>query len=131
MCSFVDVLPKKPSSLLAIFSAQLEFNGVCRETGQLPELMFSSSGPLAETEVVWTNMTSFLLEKSCKSVSLDRDERGTLHSVYSTLYPRVTEISFKVAKLYKKFKSLTIGGEKYGSTSKLLGLHITPTNVRT
>lgn len=79
--------------------------------------MFSSSGPLAEKGAVWTNMTSIVLEKSYKLASLDRDEVGAFCSVYCTLYPRVTETSFKLTSLYKKFMSLTVGREKYGSTA--------------
>lgn len=36
--------------------------------------------------------------------------------VYLTLYPKGTEASLKVSVLYKNYKSLTIGGERYGST---------------
>lgn len=62
------------------------------------ELMFSSSGPLAGKVAVWT--------KSYKLASLDRDELSALRSVYRALYIRVTETCFKLATLYKKFKSL-------------------------
>ena len=103
-------LPKEYRYIFfTICSAQLESNVVCGETGQLPELMFSSSGPLAGRVAVWT--------KSYKLASLDRDELSALRSVYSALYIRVTETCFKLVTLYKKLKSLWVGGEKYGSTA--------------
>ena len=92
-------LPKEYRDIFfKICSAQLESNVVCGETGKLPELMFSSSGPLAGKVAVWT--------KSYKLASLDRDELSALRSVYRALYIRVTETCFKLATLYKKFKSL-------------------------
>ena len=92
-------LPKEYRDIFfKICSAQLESNVVCGETGKLPELMFSSSGPLAGKVAVWT--------KSYKLASLDRDELSAFRSVYRALYIRVTETCFKLATLYKKFKSL-------------------------
>ena len=42
---------------------------------------------------------------------------GSLGSVYSTLYPKITEASLNLAKLHKKYRSLSVGGERYGSTA--------------
>ena len=77
-------LPKEYRYIFfTICSAQLKSNVVFRETGQLPELMFSSSGPLAGKVAGWT--------KSYKLASLDRDELSALRSVYCTMCIRVTE----------------------------------------
>ena len=79
--------------------------------------MMASCGPLHGKESVWADLTSIRFESSYKLASLDRDELNTLRSVYATMYPKVTEASFALATLYKKYKSLLVGGERYGSTA--------------
>ena len=60
---------------------------------------------------------NFFFESSYKLASLDQSELSTLLKVYLTLYPKETEASMKLSVLYKKFKSLIVGGERYGSTA--------------
>ena len=33
------------------------------------------------------------------------------------MYPKVAEASLALATMYKKYKSLSVGGERYGSTA--------------
>ena len=56
------------------------------------------------------------LEALTKLARLDRDELAALHVVYHTLYPTLAETSPAMATLYKKYSSLTVAGERYGST---------------
>ena len=95
---------------------QLESNGISGESILRPQLMMASTGPLHGKESVWTDLTSICFEKSYKLASLDQDELNALRSVYSSLYPEVIESSLHLASLYKKYKSLSVGGERYGST---------------
>ena len=70
------------------------------------QLMLATSGPLLGKESLWTELTYVCLESSYKLGRLDQDELRTLHSVYLTLYPKVTDTALKLATLYKKYKSL-------------------------
>lgn len=79
--------------------------------------MLASSGPLLGKESVWADLTSICFESTYKLASLDQSELSTLLKVYLTLYQKETEASLKVSALYKKYKSLRIGGERYGSTA--------------
>ena len=79
--------------------------------------MLASSGPLLGKKSVWADLTSICFESTYKLASLDQPELSTLLKVDLTLYPKETEASLKVSVLYKKYKSLTIGGERYGSTA--------------
>ena len=99
-------------------TTQLESKVTFGETALLPELpvMMASSGSLLGKESVWADLSSVCFEKSYKLASLDLDELNTLRLVYLTLYPKVTEASLSLATLYKKYKALAVGGERYGST---------------
>lgn len=79
--------------------------------------MLASSGPLLGKESVWADLTSICVESSYKLASLDQSELSTLLKVYLTLYPKETEASLKLSVLYKKYKSLAVGGERCGSTA--------------
>ena len=79
--------------------------------------MLSSCGSLLGKESVWANLTSIVFESSYKLSSLDQSELSTMLKVYLTLYPKETEASVKLSVLYKKYKSLIVGGERYGSTA--------------
>ena len=102
---------------------QLESNGISGETILRSQLMMASTGPLHGKESVWTDLTSICFEKSYKLASLDQDELNALRSVYSSLYPEVIEASLHLASLYKKYKSLSVRGERYGST---IGFRLCP-----
>ena len=78
--------------------------------------MLAFSGPLLGKESVWADLTSICFESSYKLASLDQSELSTLLKVYLTLYPKETEASLKLSVLYKKYKSLAVGGERFGST---------------
>lgn len=97
--------------------AQLESKERYSETSLLPQLMLASCGPLRGKESVWADLTSVCFESSYKLASLDQSELSTLLKVYLTLYPKETEGSLKLSMLYKKYKSLAVGGERYGSTA--------------
>ena len=79
--------------------------------------MMASRGPLHGKESVWADLTSVRFESSYKLPSLDRDELNTLRSVYVTMYPKVTNASLAMATIYKKYNSLSVGVERYGSTA--------------
>ena len=79
--------------------------------------MMASRNPLLGKESVSADLTLISLESTYKLGSLDRNELGSLRSVYMTLYPKITEASLNLATLYKKYKSLSVGGERYGSTT--------------
>ena len=79
--------------------------------------MIASCGPFIGKESVWADLTLISFESTYKLGSLERNELGSLHSVYLTLYPKITEASLNLATLYKKYKSLSVGGERYGSTA--------------
>ena len=98
--------------------AQIDSKGIFGEADIVNlRLMMASCGPLHGKESVWTDLTSIRFESSYKLASLDKDELKTLRSVYITMYPKVTEASLDLATLYKKFKSLAVCGERYGSTA--------------
>ena len=97
--------------------AQIDSKGIFGETVVNSQLMMASSGPLHGKESVWTDFTSIRFESSYKLGSLDQGELNTLRSVYITMYPTVTEASLALATLYKKYKSLAVCGERYGSTA--------------
>ena len=97
--------------------SQIDSKGTFEETLVKSQLMMASCGPLHGKESVWTDLTSIRFESSYKLASLDRDELNTLRSVYVTMYPKVTEASLALATIYKKYKSLSVGGERYGSTA--------------
>lgn len=86
------------------------------ECGLIPQLMLASCGPLLGKESLWADLKSVCFEGSYKLASFDQDELSTLRVVYLTLYPGVTEASLNLATLYKKHKSLAVGGERFGST---------------
>ena len=79
--------------------------------------MLASCGPLRGKESVWADLTPVCFKSSYKLASLDQSELSTLLKVYLTLYPKETEGSLKLSMLYKKYKSLAVGGERYGSTA--------------
>ena len=97
---------------------QIDSKGTCPSVDNvLPlHLMMASCGPFIEKESVWGDLTLISFESTYLG-SLDRNELGSLRSVYMTLYPKVTEASLNLATLYKKYKSLSVGGERYGSTA--------------
>ena len=97
--------------------SQIDSRGTFGETLVKSQLMMASCGPLRGKESVWADLTSVRFESSYKLASLDRDELSTLRSVYVTMYPKVAEASLALATIYKKFKSLSVGGERYGSTA--------------
>ena len=97
--------------------SQIDSKGTFEETLVKPQLMMASCGPLHGKESVWADLTSIRFESSYKLASLDRDELNTLRSVYVTMYPKVTNASLALATIYKKYKSLSVGGERYGSTA--------------
>ena len=97
---------------------QIDSKGTCPSVDNvLPlHLMMASCGPFIEKESVWGDLTLISFESTYLG-SLDRNELGSLRSVYMTLYPKVTEASLNLATLYEKYKSLSVGGERYGSTA--------------
>ena len=97
--------------------SQIDSKGTFEETLVKSQLMMASRGPLHGKESVWADLTSIRFESSYKLASLDRDELNTLRSVYVTMYPKVTNASLALATIYKKYKSLSVGGERYGSTA--------------
>ena len=97
--------------------SQIYSKGTFEETLVKSQLMMASCGPLHGKESVWADLTSIRFEGSYKLASLDRDELNSLRSVYVTMYPKVTEASFALATIYKKYKSLSVGDERYGSTA--------------
>ena len=97
--------------------SQIDSKGTFEETLVKSQLMMASCGPLRGKESVWADLTSIHFESSYKLASLDRDELNTLCSVYVTMYLKVTEASLALATIYKKYKSLSVGGERYGSTA--------------
>ena len=62
-------------------------------------------------------MPSIYFENSYKLASLDQSELGTLLIGYLTFHPKETMASLKLSVLDKKFKTLAIGGKRYGSTA--------------
>ena len=103
--------------------AQLGSKGIIENIAELPQLMMASSGSLIGKESVWTDLTSIYFGSHYKLLSLDQDELTALRVVYHTLYPTVTEASLTLATLCKKYSSLTVAGERYGS---LLGSRLCP-----
>ena len=97
--------------------SQIDSRGTFGETLVKSQLMMASCGPLRGKESVWADLTSVRFESFYKLASLDRDELSTLCSVYVTMYPKAAEASLALATIYKKFKSLSVGGERYGSTA--------------
>ena len=75
--------------------------------------MTASCGPFIGKETVWADVTLITFECTYKLESLDRNELGSLRSVYMTLYPKITEASLNLAN----YRSLSVGGERYGSTA--------------
>ena len=105
--------------------AQIDSKGIFGETDVVkPQLMMASCGPLHGKESVWTDLTSIRFESSYKLASLDQDELNMLRSVYITMYPKVTEASLALATLYKKYKSLSVCGERYASTASSITLSL-------
>lgn len=104
-------------------TAQLEPKGSSGETVSLPQLMMASSGSLLGKESVWADLTSICFQRSYKLASFDQDGLNALRLVYHTLYPKLTAAALNLATLYKKYNSLTVGGERYGS---LLGSRLCP-----
>ena len=94
---------------------QIESKGTCPSVDNvLPlHLMTASCGPFIGKETVWADVTLISFECTYKLGSLDRNELDSLRSVYMTLYPKITEASLNLAK----YKSLSVGGERYGSTA--------------
>ena len=78
-------------------------------------LLMASTGSLLGKESVWVNLKGVSLCKSYKLGSLDFDDSVALRSVYLKLYPDISESSLKMANLYKKYSSVNLYGEDYGS----------------
>ena len=78
-------------------------------------LMMACTGSLIGKESVWAKLSGVNLCKRYKLGSLDHDDSVALQSVYHKLYPNVSESSFKMSSLYKKFSCVTEHGEDYGS----------------
>ena len=97
--------------------SQIDSNGTFEETLVKSQLMMASCDPLHGKESVWADLTSIRFESFYKLASLDRDELNTLRSVHVIMYPKVTNASLALATIYKKYKSLSVGGERYGSTA--------------
>ncbi|KAK2555747.1 hypothetical protein P5673_022327, partial [Acropora cervicornis] len=95
--------------LFSFCKAQLESKERYSETSLFPQLILASCGPLRGKESMWADLTSVCFESSYKLASLDQSELSTLLKVYLTIYPKETEGSLKL--LYKKYKSLKVGGE--------------------
>ena len=77
----------------------------------------ASSGPLLGKESIWSDLTSICFEKHYKLGRLDQEELSALGTVYGTLYPHITVASLNLPSLYKRYKSLSVCGERYGSTA--------------
>ena len=90
--------------------------GVLENIAELPQLMMASTGSLIGKESLWADLSSIKFGSPYKLARLDRDELVALRVVYHTLYPTLAETSPAMATLYKKYSSLTVAGERYGST---------------
>ena len=75
-------------------------------------LTSSASGPLSGKESVWSDFSTLSILTSYKIGSLDNDSRNLLQQVYFKLYP---QSSVELSTLFKKYSSVTVGGERYGS----------------
>ncbi|CAH3172372.1 unnamed protein product, partial [Porites lobata] len=84
---------------------------------QPPQFVMASSGPLLGKESIWSDLTSICFEKHYKLGRLDQEELSALGTVYVTLYPHITVASLNLPSLYKRYKSLSVCGERYGSTA--------------
>ena len=76
--------------------------------------IFSSS---VGKESIWSDLTPICFEKHYKLGRLDQEEVSALRIVYGTLSPHITVASLKLPSLYKRYKSLSVCGERYGSTA--------------
>ena len=96
-----------------------ESKGTCvSEENVLPvHFTMASCDPLLGKESVCGDVTFISFENAYKLGSLNRNELSTLCSVYLTMYQNVREASLNLATLCKKYKSLSVGGERYGSTT--------------
>ena len=97
--------------------SQIDSRGTFGETLVKSQLMMASCGPLHGKESVWADLPSVRFESSYKLASIDQYELNTLRSVYVTMYPKVAEASLALATVYKKYKSLSVDGARYGSTA--------------
>ena len=96
--------------------AMLGSKGVLENIAELPQLMMASTGSLIGKESLWADLSSIKFGSPYKLARLDQDEPAALRVVYHTLYPTLAETSPAMATLYKKYSSLTVAGERYGST---------------
>ena len=97
--------------------SQLESSENSGEIVQPPQFVMASSGPLLGKESIWSDLTSICFEKHYKLGRLDQEELSALGTVYGTLYPHITVASLNLPSLYKRYKSLSVCGERYGSTA--------------
>lgn len=83
---------------------QIESKGTCPSVDNVLSLhlMTASYGPFIGRETVLADLTLISFECTYKLGSLDRNELGSLRSVYMTLYPKITEASLNLATLCKK-----------------------------
>ena len=83
---------------------QIESKGTCPSVDNVLSLhlMTASYGPFIGRETVWADLTLISFECTYKLGSQDRNELGSLRSVYMTLYPKITEASLNLATLCKK-----------------------------
>lgn len=97
--------------------SQLESSENSGEIVQPPQFVMASSGPLLGKESIWSDLTPICFEKHYKLGRLDQEEVSALRTVYGTLYPHITVASLNLPSLYKRYKSLSVCGETYGSTA--------------
>ena len=97
--------------------SQLESSENSVEIVQPPQFVMASSGPLPGKESIWSDLTPICFEKHYKLGRLDQEEVSALHIVYGTLYPHITVTSSNLPSLYKRYKLLSVCGERYGSAA--------------
>lgn len=71
-------------------------------------------GFLYGKEFVWVDLIFICFESFYKLVSFDWDELNILCFVYVIMYLKVIEVLLVFVIIYKKYKFLLVGGERYG-----------------
>lgn len=98
--------------------SQLETSENSGENVQPPQFVMASSGPLLGKESIWSDLTPICFEKHYKLGRLDQEEVSALRIVYGTLYPHITVASLNLPSLYKRYKSLSVCGERLWLNSR-------------
>ena len=75
-------------------------------------LTMAASGTITGKENIWNNLSAVSIPSSYKVCSLDTDSKVLLKQVYTVLYPKA---SLKLATLFKKYGSISVCRETYGS----------------